>query len=137
LSFLRTDALQALAEARRECGDHSGALAAISEAIDLAQQTGGLFSFPDLLKTRAEVLLALDPGEQATAADVLTQAMDCAREQGALSWELGVALVMYRTGASPDSCEAAKEVLSGVFFRFTEGLETRDLKAAAQALLNI
>jgi predicted ATPase/DNA-binding winged helix-turn-helix (wHTH) protein len=137
LSFLRTDALQALAEARRECGDHSGALAAISEAIDLAQQTGGLFSFPDLLKTRAEVLLALDPGEQATAADVLTQAMDCAREQGALSWELSVALVMYRTGASPDSCEAAKEVLSGVFFRFTEGLETRDLKAAAQALLNI
>jgi ATP/maltotriose-dependent transcriptional regulator MalT len=137
LSFLRIDALQALAQAQRERGDQAAALAAINEAIELAQQTGALFSFPDLLKTRAEVLLAVEPGDQAAADDLLIQAMDCAREQGALSWELSVALVMYRAGASHDSREVAKEVLSGVFFRFTEGLETRDLKAAAQALLNI
>lgn len=88
LTFLRTDALQALAEAQRACGDKAGALAAINEAIDLARRTGGLFSLADLLRTKAEVLRGLEQVERTEIEDLLAQALDCAREQGALSWEL-------------------------------------------------
>lgn len=59
MSVVRTDALQALAEARRRSGDAGLALVAIDEAIDLAQRTLGIFNLADLLKTKAEVMAAL------------------------------------------------------------------------------
>jgi tetratricopeptide (TPR) repeat protein len=94
LTFLRTDALQALAEAQRACGDNAGAWVAINEAIDLAQRTGGLFSLADLLKTKAEVLMGLEPVEREKVEALLAQALSCARSQGALSWELRVAALL-------------------------------------------
>jgi len=135
LSFLRTDALQALAEARRASADAPGALVAINEALDLAQETSGLFSFADLLKSKSEVLMGLVPVDQAAVENLLEQALDCAREQGALAWELRASLVRYRASTSLSGRREAREALSAVFWRFTEGLQTRDLNAAAQALL--
>lgn len=134
LSFVRTDALQALAEAQRASGDQPGALAAIDEAIDLAQVTRGLFSLADLLKTKAEVIMALEQVGPEEVEDLLSQALGCAREQHALSWELRVALVMSRTRTSLSKSKEARDVLESVFCRFTEGFDTHDLKASARAL---
>ncbi|EJN18342.1 putative ATPase [Pseudomonas sp. GM78] len=134
LSFVRMDALQALAEALSASGDQPGALAAIKEAIDLAHETRGLFSFADLLKTKAEVIMAFEQAGSEEVEGLLSQALGCAREQHALGWELRVALVMFRTRFSLSKSREARDALESVFCRFTEGFETHDLKASAQAL---
>jgi uncharacterized protein YciU (UPF0263 family) len=57
-----------------------------------------LFSYADLLKTKAEVLMGLEHAEQEEIEELLAQALACAREQCALSWELRVIpLIIWRT----------------------------------------
>ena len=88
MSVVRTDALQALAEAQRACGKATEALASISEAIDLARATKGEFNLPDLLRTKAEVLMSMPRVGTAEVEEVLSEALDLAKKQGALLWKL-------------------------------------------------
>lgn len=94
LTVIRSDALQALAESLRQLGDGAGALDAINEAIGLAEETGGLVNLADFLRTKAEVMRTLPGTRQAQIEQVLSQAMACAKSQGALEWEMSVALAM-------------------------------------------
>lgn len=137
MSVVRTDALQALAEARRRSGDAANALAAIDEAIDLARKTLGVFNLADLLRTKAEVMMGFPHVDAEEVDSVLSQALDLARGQSALGWELRVALTVARTQASRGKKRQAREILELVCARFTEGSGTTDLKAAAQTLRSI
>jgi predicted ATPase/DNA-binding winged helix-turn-helix (wHTH) protein len=134
MSVVRTDALQALAEAQRACGNVTGALASINEAIDLARETRGEFNFADLLRTKAEVLMSIPRVGMEEVEQVLSEAVDRARKQGALGWELRLALSMAKARASGGRNKEAREMLEHVYSRFTEGFDTNDLRAAAQAL---
>ena len=134
MSVVRTDALQSLAEAHRKNGDVVNALSAIDEAIDLARKTLGTFNLADLLRTKAEVMMDLPHVETADVEQVLSQAIDLAREQRALGWELRVTMAAAHARASQAKKQKAREMLQGVYSRFTEGFETNDLRAAAQAL---
>ncbi|MNF03345.1 hypothetical protein D3C80_2026410 [compost metagenome] len=80
------------------------------------------------------MLLGLPQGEQEPLEDLLAQALDCAREQAALGWELRVALSLARLKASLGKPREARALLEEVYSRCSEGFETRDLMAAAQAL---
>jgi predicted ATPase len=62
-------------------------------------------------------------------------ALDVAREQGALFWELRAALSLARLSVRQDRHDAANAILAPVYGRFTEGFATADLKAA-KALLD-
>jgi predicted ATPase/DNA-binding winged helix-turn-helix (wHTH) protein len=134
MSVVRTDALQALAESQLASGNATAALASISEALELSRETKGEFTFPDLLRTKAEVLMSLPHVEMEAVEAVLSEAMDRARKQRALAWELRIALSMVKARAARGGSEAARQVLELVYSRFTEGFETNDLKAAAQEL---
>ena len=134
MSVVRTDALQALAEAQRSSGDARGALASIDEAIDLARETKGEFNLPDLLRTKAEVLMSLPDAAPGDVDAVLLEAVNGARKQGALTWELRVARTVARVRASEGRTGEAREELARVYSRFTEGFDTNDLRSAAQAL---
>lgn len=134
MSVVRTDALQSLAEAQRRSGDVVNALLAIEEAIDLARRTLGIFNLADLLRTKAEVMMSLPHVEKDEVENVLSEAADLARRQCALGWELRVALTVAQVQASQRKKGEAREILERVYARFTEGFETHDLKAAAQAL---
>lgn len=134
MSVVRTDALQALAEAQRACGNVTGALASINEAIDLARVTKGEFNFPDLLRTKAEVLMSFPRVGMEEVEEVLSEAVDRARKQGALGWELRATLTVVKARASQGRNKEAKEMLEHVYSRFTEGFDTNELRAAAQAL---
>jgi len=57
-------------------------------------------------------------------------ARDMAREHGALLWELGIALSLARLRAAEKRHDEAKQILSAVYDRFTEGFGTADLRAA-------
>jgi len=134
MSVVRTDALQALAEAQRACGKVTDALASINEALDLARNTRGEFNYPDLLRTKAEVLMSTPRAAMEEVEELLSGAMDRARNQGALWWELRIALTLSKARAARGRAQEAKEMLEHVYSRFTEGFDTNDLRAAAQAL---
>jgi hypothetical protein len=68
---------------------------------------------------------------------VLSQATDCAKRQGALGWELRVALTLAQARASQGKKSEAKEILERVYTRFTEGRDTQDLQAAGQAIRSL
>ena len=134
MSVVRTDALQSLAEAQRRTGDVVNALASIDEAIDLARKTLGIFNLADLLRTKAEVMMSLPHVEKDDVENVLSEAVDLARRQCALGWELRVALTVAHAHASQRKKREGRGTLEHVYSRFTEGFDTHDLKAAAQAI---
>jgi predicted ATPase len=62
------------------------------------------------------------------------QALNLARQQGALSWELRAATSLARLWRDQARSNAAHELLAPVYGRFTEGFATADLKAAKRLL---
>jgi predicted ATPase len=69
------------------------------------------------------------------AEDSFREALDWARRQGALSWELRAAMSLARLWRSQGKVQQARELLAPVYGWFTEGFDTRDLKEA-KALLD-
>ncbi|QSX75889.1 helix-turn-helix transcriptional regulator [Lysobacter arenosi] len=134
LTVIRSDALQAFAESLRQLGDGAGALDAINEAIGLAEQTGGVVNLADMLRAKAEVMRIVPGTRQTQIEQVLSQAMACAKSQGALEWEMSVALAMAEGKAAQGRRKEAKGMLESVYSRFTEGFDTGVRKATAKAL---
>ena len=90
----------------------------------------------ELLRIKGELLLAQGrPGAGVTTEDYFRQAVDWARRQGALSWELGAATSLARLLRDQDCSADATALLQPVYDRFIEGFDTADLKAA-KALLD-
>jgi len=89
----------------------------------------------EFLRTRGELLLLEGAQLAATAAeDCFLQALDVARRQGALSWELSAATSLARLWRDRGRIKEARELLTPVYDRFTEGFETTDLKAAKRLI---
>jgi predicted ATPase len=91
---------------------------------------------PESLRIKGELLLlqAAD-GAMAAAEAHFRQALEWARRQGALSWELRPATSLARLVRDRGSPTDAVAILQPVYERFTEGFDTADLKAA-KALLD-
>ena len=58
------------------------------------------------------------------------QAIDIARQQEALLWELRAALSLARLRVTQGRHDEARQLLTPVYDRFTEGFQTPDLRAA-------
>jgi predicted ATPase len=58
------------------------------------------------------------------------QSLAVAREQSALAWELRSATALARLLSENGQREKARDALAPVYGRFTEGLETTDLRIA-------
>src|SRR5205823_2532044 len=85
----------------------------------------------ELLRIKGELILSEGGPDAAEAAeDHFTQALDWARRQGALSWELRAATSLARLWRGQNRTKAAREILAPVYDRFTEGFETTDLNSA-------
>ena len=73
---------------------------------------------------KGELLLLQDaPGAAATAEDHFRQALDWARRQGALSWELRAATSLARLMHDQGRAADASALLQPVYDRFTEGFD--------------
>src|SRR5215472_11219658 len=87
-------------------------------------------------RIKGEVLLRqAEDGSTAAAENCFDQAGKMAREQGALFWELRVALSLARLLGGQGRSAGAMGILQPVYDRFTEGFETADL-ISARALLD-
>ena len=123
--------LGALAEGLARAGQVAEGLVAIDEALALCERDEGRWCVAELLRIKGELVLSEGGPDAAEAAeDHFRQALDWARRQGALSWELRAATSLARLWRDQNRTKAAREILAPVYDRFTEGFETTDLKAA-------
>ena len=126
-----------MAEALGRAGEIVDGLAVAEEAIARSERDEGRWAIAELLRVKGELLLLRGTQEaEAAAEDHFRQALDWARGQDALSWELraatSLAPLLHDQGRSAD----AIALLQPVYDRFTEGFDTADLKAA-KALLEV
>ncbi|VVP90884.1 hypothetical protein PS918_03222 [Pseudomonas fluorescens] len=93
------------------------------------------WSTAEILRARADALLAADcPVKNCTAETVLLKALNVARSQGALAWELRSATTLARLWQRQGRYLQAHELLTPIFQRFTEGHATPDLVAVQRLL---
>jgi predicted ATPase/DNA-binding winged helix-turn-helix (wHTH) protein len=127
--------LETLARGLGAAGQVDEAHAAIDEALERSNRDEERWCQPELLRIKGELLQLDRPANAAgTAEGHFQQALDEARRQEALSWELRAATSLARLWRDDGKIAEAVGLLSGVYDRFTEGFDTADLKAA-RALL--
>jgi predicted ATPase len=122
--------LSVLAHAYLDSGALREAAATLDEAMSLAAEARALHQFPELLRTKGELLLLQDQDHPSVAQACFQQAVTAAREQGAKSLELRAAISLSRLWRDQGKVSEARELLAPVYGWFTEGFDTRDLKEA-------
>lgn len=127
--------LSALAEGLGSLGQLAEALAAVERAEAVAERGGECWYLPEVLRIKGELLIQDNGDGRVPAAQAcFDRAMDVARQQSALSWELRAAVSLARLWVPHGREAEAKEVLAPVFARFTQGFDTADLRAARTLL---
>ena len=134
-STLRLIAFQ-MAETLSRAGRIGDGLALGQEAIEPFDRGEESRRTAELLRVKGQLLLLQGAqGAAATAEDHFRQALDWARRQEALSWELRAATSLARLRRDQGRSAEALALLQPVYDRFSEGFDTADLKAA-RALLD-
>ena len=87
----------------------------------------------EALRIKGEVLLA-GKGDAIAAAEHFRRSMALAHRQGGLSWELRAAMSFARSWRDRGEIGAARDLLTSVYGRFTEGYGTADLLSARTLL---
>jgi predicted ATPase/DNA-binding winged helix-turn-helix (wHTH) protein len=128
--------LGVLARGLGRAGRVSEGLEAIDQALSLTKHREERWCRPELLRTKGELHLLEGSTDAAIATeDCFRQALDWARRDGTLSWELRAAFSLGRVWRGQGRVGEARDLLSAVYGRFTEGFDTADLKTA-KALLD-
>jgi tetratricopeptide (TPR) repeat protein len=129
----RAEILALLAEAHGRANDPAAGLELIDDALAHTEADHDRNFEPGLHALRGELLL--QTGQSAKQAEAsFRRALEIARARSLKSWELRAAMGLARLSPSVGSADEARELLAGVFGWFTEGFETRDLRAAAKLL---
>jgi hypothetical protein len=89
-----------------------------------------LWCFPEFLRVKGELLLLQNATNGAAAEENFRQALDWARRQGALSWELRTAMSLGRLQRKQGRTSEALSQVTSVYERFSEGFDTANLRAA-------
>lgn len=128
----------ALAEALIGLGHVAEALTAVEQALRAADRGGEHWSVAELLRIKGKCLFeGWGDTSESAAEDCFIGAIDVAKQQGALFWELRAATDLARLRIRQKRLQNAKEILAPVYGRFTEGFETSDLKAARSVLAHL
>jgi predicted ATPase len=108
----------------------------VNEAIAAAgrREDGQHWYAPELLRIKADILLRQSADHSGLAEDWFTQAVKMARDQGARTWELRIALSLAHLRLTQGRRDEAKQMLAPVYDSFTEGVDTADLKEAKRFL---
>ena len=120
--------------ARAAAGDIDGALALFDDALNEVSINGERWYEPELLRLKAEMLLAQTTPRAADAEQCLRAAIAVARQQEARFWELRAATALAEQWTSAGRHDEACSLLAPVYGAFTQGLDSADLKRAAALL---
>ena len=115
-------------------GDIDGALALFVSALEAASTTGERWYEPELLRFKADMLLAHPRPRSNEAEQCLEAAIALAQQQEAKFWELRAATSLASLWADRGQRDKGRELLSPCYAGFTEGFDTADLKKAKTLL---
>ncbi|CAI8842663.1 ATP-binding protein [Pseudomonas sp. IT-P4] len=109
------------------CVDH--------DLLERAQSGVSDWSTAEILRAWASTLLATDcPVKAATAETVLLKALNVAKTQGALAWELRSATSLAQLWQRQGHSQRAYDLLAPIYQRYTEGFATPDLMSVRRLL---
>ncbi len=126
--------LSLLAEAYRKAGKAPEGFAVVVEALDRVRRTDDRFGEPDLHRLKGELLWATSSNSSVEAEACFQQALDVSCLQNARSFELRAAMSLSRLWQKHGKRAEARELLAGVYGRFTEGFDSQDLEEARAML---
>jgi predicted ATPase len=116
--------------AKAAAGDIEGALALYKAALQACVDMGERWYEPELLRLKAEMLIAqADPGLR-EAEECLASAIALAQQQDARLWELRSATSLARLWATLGRRADALDLITPIHDWFTEGLDMPDLTGA-------
>jgi predicted ATPase len=126
-----TGYLAAMAGALADTAAAAEGRSLVAEALGQAGRCDDLWCMPELLRLEGVFVLQGRASDAAPRAEArLREALDLARRQGALSWELRAAISLAGLLRTERRLGEARAVLLSVRSRFSEGLETADLAKA-------
>jgi predicted ATPase len=133
------------AEGHMELRQTETGLSVITQALELAEQSGERYYEPELYRLKGQLTLQKfqassskfppAPNPQGEAEACFQKAIDIARQQQAKSWELRAATSLARLWQQQGKRADALTLLLDVYNWFTEGFDTKDLQEA-KALLD-
>ena len=124
-----------LAEGLAGLGYLDEAGAKLERAIAWADRHGEGWYQAELMRMKGELMLQQSNNRLAIEAeDCFRAANEIAREQGALFWELRIALSLARLRMTQGRHDEVRQLLAPVYDRFTEGFDTPVLRAARTLL---
>lgn len=126
--------LSLLAEAYRKAGQAPDGFAVLAEALDGVSRTGDRFGEPELHRFKGELLWATSSTSYVEVEACFQQALDVSCLQNARSFELRAAMSLSRLWQKHGKRAEARELLAGVYGRFTEGFDSQDLEEARAML---
>ncbi|MGC2202597.1 MAG: tetratricopeptide repeat protein [Stellaceae bacterium] len=132
--ILYTPFLSGLAEVLAAAGRFEESLAAADEALQRAERNSAFWWVPEAARIKNEVLLLSDQANVAAAEPIFRRSLELAYRQGALFWELRTATSLARLRRDQGRIGEARDLLSLVYGRFTEGFGSADLLAAKRLL---
>ena len=131
LILLFTPFLAEIADALGRNGKAAEGLSIIDEALARSERDEERWCIAELLRIKGQLILRENAPRAATAAEEhFLHSLDWGRRQGALSWELRTSTSLARLQHQQARTQEARELLTPVYDRFTEGFETSDLMAA-------
>ena len=125
-----------LAEGLAFVGRLAEAVSVLDDAFGRYDRDGLRWTIAELLRIKGELLLRQAGNESILAERCLLKALELAKEQGALFWELRAAMSLAQLRVRQSRQDDARKILAPVYDRFTEGFEAADLRSA-RAMLEI
>jgi tetratricopeptide (TPR) repeat protein len=123
-----------LAHGLAELGQTEEARSTIDRALDGAETGGQSWCLAEFLRTKGELLVRQGAKSFSSAEAQFRDALDIARQQGALFWELRTAASLAHLLRGHGRAAEGRAILASVYERFTEGFQTSDM-IEARALL--
>ena len=119
-----------------QAGRFEDSLQTLDEGLAVAGGNDERFYAAELHRLKGELHLVRSPDESTVAEDCFRQAIETARCQQSLAWELRATMSLARLWQRQNRCQAAHDSLAAIYGKFTEGFTTPDLMDA-KALLEI
>jgi predicted ATPase/DNA-binding winged helix-turn-helix (wHTH) protein len=133
-NLLLAGAVLTLAKGLAGAGRFDEALSVLQEALADTHEGAEMSHLPELLRVQGEILFMRAQPDEAGADVTLERALNVARQQGALSWELRGSITLARLRSKQGRGHEGRELVASVYARFTEGFGTPDLRDAKQLL---
>jgi predicted ATPase len=118
------------AEGHFKAGHNQAALDSIDQALATSDETGERWAIAEILRVKANLLLATGRGRREEVERLLIESLEIARQQQALCWQLRTSCDLGRLWQEQGRNKEALKLLGPIYGRFTEGLQTTDLRHA-------